>query len=371
MKLAINAISLAPGGGLAVLGGFLEAWRDIDAPLEITAYASRPAVLETIQSIRPDVKTVPFGDGLPLWRRHLHTTRRLGPTIEQSRADVVWTVDHLVPRCSTPQLVHYQNLYWFLHRHPWRTWLGKGRIDAAFKDALARRSLRLSDCRAYISRYLRQEAERIVPESAPGNHVLYNGLSKATLAAAEVEQGGWRGAPHLAAIQSTQVHKDNRTLLRTLARLVELAPTVPWRLSIAGSGDWAPIREFAASLGVAERVEFLGFLNTQQMDVVLRRALCMVFPSCLEAFGLPLIEAMARRCPPVACNRTAVPEIVGDAGLLAEPGDETQFADAVLRIYREPELRRDLVERGLQNIRRFRWTDSAAKMLTLFASIAR
>lgn len=364
LKLAINAVSLAPGGGLNGLLGYLQAWRDIDAPLDITLYASRRKVLDDVRAVRPDVRIVPFALESGSGRHFLAQQWRLGPQIERDGADVLMTTQSGVGRCRVPQLVHHRNLKRFLHLGTWprlRT-LASGET---LKDIAARRALRKAARNAFISDYLRRAAESCCARSAARNYVVYNGLSRELLDEARRDGPPWDGGRRLMAITSLAAHKDNPTLIRTLARLVRREPAAGWRLRIAGAGDWSPVRDLARREGVLDRIEFLGYLSHDEMTPYLRKAACLVFTSVLEGFGNPPLEAMARRCPVVTSDCTAIPEVVGDAGILVPPGDAEAFADAVQKVCDDCGLRETLIERGLERIQRFRWTDSAAKMLEL------
>jgi glycosyltransferase involved in cell wall biosynthesis len=129
-------------------------------------------------------------------------------------------------------------------------------------------------------------------------------------------------------------------------------------------------RELVAKLAIAERVQFPGYLSHARLEPLIRGSLCLVFTSLVEGFGNPPLEAMVRGCPAVASDSTAIPEVVGDAGLLVQPGNPSAFADAVLRIANEPGLREVLVRRGLERAKRFSWNASAAALATLIRSVA-
>lgn len=105
-------------------------------------------------------------------------------------------------------------------------------------------------------------------------------------------------------------------------------------------------RALAAKLDVAGDVIWTGPQYPQ--DPFLRLADVYVTASLHEGFGLPLIEAMACGVPVVASRAGAMPWVVGDAGLLAEPADAASLADQVVRVLQEPELKATLLQRGLK-----------------------
>ncbi|MBL9122189.1 MAG: glycosyltransferase, partial [Planctomycetaceae bacterium] len=127
--------------------------------------------------------------------------------------------------------------------------------------------------------------------------------------------------------------------------------------------------QLARDEGVADRIAWLGFQNQAQIDELLRTSLCLVFTSVVEGFGLPPLEAMARRCPVVACNATAMPEIIQDAGLLVEPRQAGQFAESVIRLHRDEQLRQTMAERGLERAKDFPASSSAAKLCEVFHKV--
>jgi len=369
-KLCINALPIKPGGGLTVLLGLLEAWRTIGSKLHITVVASEHdtlnAVTETGWADR--IESVQGGRGPR--QQFLWENSRFGTTLAALRPDVLLTNNHYVHCVSFPQVVHHQDLWRFVSSD--QVGMTRSIPGETVRKWAAFKALRSAAANVFVSEFIRAEAERALPESAPRNHVVYNGLSASMLARAETVPDLYSGAPQLMAIQSANRHKDTATLLRTLAFLVHKAPQVDWRLSLAGShgrASWDPFHALAADLGIAERVTWLGYCTQDQLDLLLRRALCLVFTSILESFGLPPLEAMARRCPTVAANSTAIPEIIGDAGILVEPRNPDQFADAILLLYSNSALRNEYVRLGRQRIQQFNWNDSAARFAALFEKL--
>ncbi len=106
-------------------------------------------------------------------------------------------------------------------------------------------------------------------------------------------------------------------------------------------------------------VRYLGVLSDEELAVLYRHAVAMVSPSGYEGFGLTLLEAMASGCPVVGAAFSAVPEVVGNAGLLLDVLDVDAIAAAMARFVEEPGLRAELGRRGSERARLFSWDETA------------
>jgi alpha-1,3-rhamnosyl/mannosyltransferase len=93
-----------------------------------------------------------------------------------------------------------------------------------------------------------------------------------------------------------------------------------------------------------------GRLADPAFDRLLADAVGLVYPSTYEGFGLPITEAMAAGCPVIASTATALPEVVGDAGIVVDPRDRDGWADAMLRLLDDDELRRRLIAAGKERV---------------------
>ena len=95
-------------------------------------------------------------------------------------------------------------------------------------------------------------------------------------------------------------------------------------------------------------------------------ATVVAVPSTYEGFGLPAAEAMAAGVPLVAARATALPEVVGDAGVLVGPGDAPAFAAAISGLLADPAERSRLIERGHERVRRYTWEANATAFARLY-----
>jgi len=91
-----------------------------------------------------------------------------------------------------------------------------------------------------------------------------------------------------------------------------------------------------------------------------------VYPSLFEGFGLPVLEAMACGTPVIASSRSALPELVADAGLLVDPENVEVLSQAMARIMSDPDLRQELGRRGVERSRQFSWAETARRTLKVY-----
>jgi glycosyltransferase involved in cell wall biosynthesis len=144
------------------------------------------------------------------------------------------------------------------------------------------------------------------------------------------------------------------TLIDAVELLARSSTPLPVKLMIIGDGPYrSDIAQHAAQLG--DTVQFTAALPPQQIAPQLRQIDALVLPSRTtpvwkEQFGRVLIEAMACGVPVVGSNSGAIPEVIGEAGLIFSEGDANALADSLHRLIASPELRADLAQRGLARV---------------------
>jgi glycosyltransferase involved in cell wall biosynthesis len=161
------------------------------------------------------------------------------------------------------------------------------------------------------------------------------------------------GALQLLSVGRLAAEKNPLLLADVLARLTQDADDGDWRLLICGEGPLeGELRERLRSLGVERRAELLGYLPIHGGLMDRYRAVnAFLHISWTEGMPQVLLEAFAAGTPVVATAVGGVPEAAGDAALLIPPGDADAAASALARLAAEPELRRDLVNRGIERVR--------------------
>jgi glycosyltransferase involved in cell wall biosynthesis len=123
-------------------------------------------------------------------------------------------------------------------------------------------------------------------------------------------------------------------------------------------------RAFATSNAApASNRVFLDHVSDAAIKALYQSAICLVFPSRYEGFGLPPLEAMVCGCPVIASHAASMPEICGDAALLCDPDRPDAFAANIQSLMTDPALRLELIARGTERARLFSWERSASQLL--------
>jgi glycosyltransferase involved in cell wall biosynthesis len=166
-------------------------------------------------------------------------------------------------------------------------------------------------------------------------------------------------------------YKNVKTLIKSFARLVNHDKS-KCELVIVGrdcDDQLSRLRLVAEEAGVAERVHFLGFVPTEDMPAMYSGARVFVFPSLVETFGKPLVEAMQCGVPVVASNTSCIPEVLGGAGLLVDPLNDAELASAIALAIEDGPVRERLILRGLERGREFSSEETLKQTLTLIEQV--
>lgn len=108
-----------------------------------------------------------------------------------------------------------------------------------------------------------------------------------------------------------------------------------------------------------EDVIFTGRLSNEDLKNVLGSALALTYVPYFEGFGIPILEAMSCDTPVITSNITSMPEVAGNAALLVDPFSEKSIADAMIYIYKDEDMRTDLIKKGRERRKEFSWDRSA------------
>jgi glycosyltransferase involved in cell wall biosynthesis len=118
-----------------------------------------------------------------------------------------------------------------------------------------------------------------------------------------------------------------------------------------------------------ELVMITEFVSEEELDNLYKNALLFVFPSLCEGFGLPPLEAMKRGVAVVSSDTACLPEVLGKAVLYFNPLDINDMADKIKKALSDEDLRKDLIQKGFEQIKKYNWQKTAQETLEVYSTI--
>ena len=174
---------------------------------------------------------------------------------------------------------------------------------------------------------------------------------------------------YLLSVGSIQPRKNLRRLIEAYSVLRRQQPECKLpQLVLVGKNAWLynetlqllKDRELDSSIVVT------GYVPESDLPALYSGALCFIYPSYFEGFGLPPLEAMQCGAPVIVGNRTSLPEVVGDAALMIDPFDINAIAAAIQKVISDSDLRSELRAKGLQRANQFDWKETARRTLAVY-----
>jgi glycosyltransferase involved in cell wall biosynthesis len=168
---------------------------------------------------------------------------------------------------------------------------------------------------------------------------------------------------YLLFVGRVNIRKNLLNLVKALAFLDDVS--VPLLVAGEKGAVYAELERYINTEKLVNRIIFTGHLPEKDLQLVYACATIFCFPSFAEGFGLPPLEAMKCGVPVVTSNRTAMPEVCGDAAMYIEPDDPYDIASKINALLNNPELYGAQVQKGLHRAADFVWANSANQILTI------
>jgi glycosyltransferase involved in cell wall biosynthesis len=175
--------------------------------------------------------------------------------------------------------------------------------------------------------------------------------------------------PYILFVGTIQPRKNITKLIEAVSLLKEKQV----QLVVVGKKGWLWEEILAApeKFKIADRVKFLDFVTNEDLPSLYKNALCFVLPSLYEGFGLPVLEAMKFGCPTVISNVSSLPEVGGDASIYFDPQSVDDIAEKLTLVINDEGLRKNMVEKGYNQVKKFSWEKAAKETLRVLEQLAK
>ena len=371
MRIAIDAHAVGAklGGNESYAVNLIEALAQIDSANHYTIYITTDEARERFHGRWPNFKVRATLPHTPLIRIPL----TLSAELRKNPVDVLHVQFTAPPFCPCPVVVSIHDLS-FEHlpetfKRRSRTQL---RLTVRHSARRAARIISLSEHgrRDIIETYgITPERVSAIPLAAPsdfGPVQDYRELQR-------VRQTYGINGDYILSVGSIQPRKNLARLVQAYASLrgnksVDKLP----KLVLVGKCGWLYDETLRAlkETGVADTVVLTGYVPQEDLPALYSGALCFVYPSYFEGFGLPPLEAMKCGAPVIVGNKTSLPEVVGDAALTVDPFNVEAIASAMKSVIDNPALREGLSVKGQTRAQAFDWRETARKTLAIYQEVA-
>ncbi len=231
----------------------------------------------------------------------------------------------------------------------------RARFAAQARDAAAR-----ADAIIAVSAFTKSQVVSLLGVEAAKVRVVHHGIRRMDFAPGTQRE---KVILHVGAIQKR----------KNIARLVAAFEAIDasWRLVLAGGAGYGAgeILRAIDESPARGRIRAPGYVSRKELAAWYARATIFVFPSLDEGFGMPLLEAMSAGLPIVTSNRSALPEVAGDAALLVDPESKEAIGGALRRLTEDMELRADLARRGTARAQLFTWEKAVQETWAVYQEL--
>ncbi len=195
--------------------------------------------------------------------------------------------------------------------------------------------------------------------------VVHNGVSEVFHPVSEDEKKETKerytnGADYFVYIGAIQPRKNMTNMFKAFDAFKK-ANNNKTQLLIVGEKRWwtAPIKEAFESMEHKSEVTFTQRLSNEELNSVLASALCLIYVSYFEGFGLPILEAFQCQTPVITSNVTSMPEVAGEAAIFVSPFDIESIKEGMEKVSKNPSLRQKLIEKGIAQKENYSWDKTA------------
>ena len=367
MRIAIDAHSVGTrlGGNESYATNLIEALAEIDKVNQYTIFVTRREARERFSNRWPNFQVRATLPHTPFVRIPL----TLSAELRRNRVDVLHVQFTAPPFSPCPVVVSIHDLSF---EHLPQTFKRRSRMQMRLT---VRRSARNAAQIIALSEHarsdlvatygLRPEKVNVVPLAAPPSFAPVRDNSELQ----RVRQTYGIAGDYILSVGSIQPRKNLPRLIEaySLLRRDLTGGKLP-QLVLVGKNAWLydeTLRSLKAG-DVGTAVILTGYVPESDLPALYSGALCFIYPSYFEGFGLPPLEAMKCGAPVIVGNTTSLPEVVGDAALMIDPFNVNAIAAAIHKVVNDSDLRAELRVKGLERAKHFDWKETARLTLAVY-----
>lgn len=314
------------------------------------------------------VNTIDLGTFRPQVIQSLITRKNFSSNKSlSSRIDLFHSTDHYIPKFnSIPVVATIHDVIPFSHA----SWFG---LQQRIKHQHLKKTMVWPDHVITVSNYSKRQIMKHLNLAEEEISVVHHGVDESWQKRIHSHEkrsvldkyGLSKG--YIIFVGTIQSRKNLGTLIRGYKHLPK---TIQNEFDLVIVGGMSPSDKKAQTMIQREtkegKIKWLGYLPTNDTQLLVKSATCLAFPSLAEGFGFPVLEGFAAGVPVLASNTTSIPEVAGNAAVLFPPEDHLAIAHELASILLSRSKREEYIDRGKRRVEEFTWAKSAEKTLVVY-----
>jgi glycosyltransferase involved in cell wall biosynthesis len=282
------------------------------------------------------------------------TQIRLAAEMTTNKPDILFIPVHVLPLIhpkNSVVTIHGLEYEYYPEMYPWRH-LKYLRWSTKYALKHARKIIAVSE-------NTKQDLIKLYGGNPEKIEVVYHGLNapNSLVAGQQINQ------PYILFIGRLETKKNVQGLIKAFD-LLKKKYQVPHKLVLVG-----PIGYGHENANPKNDIIEKGYVSQKEKWQLLQGADLFILPSFYEGFGLPILEAQASGCPVVTSNVSSMPEVAGQGAILIDPKNIEQICQAMYKVISDSQLKKDLIAKGEQNVKRFSWSKCASQTLQILTNL--